>query len=109
MFAAANQQADDFPKTGKSVKKQREWPNQELWTWSWDLWILHGLSKNIMTYEYHTKHQQKLQAIVESGANALYFDHVSQTSWECDQKGDTVKKKQQAQNGVTHAKSMSPN
>lgn len=45
-----------------------------------------------MTYGYHAKDPQKLRAVAESGANALNFDHISQLTWESDQKGVMVKK-----------------
>lgn len=52
-----------------------------------------------MTYEYHTKNQQKLQAIADSGANALNFDHVSfsQTSEGLMKRGELLKRNNRPQ------------
>ena len=46
-----------------------------------------------MTCEYHAEDQKNLEnfrAVTESGGNALNFDHISQLSWESDQKGGIV-------------------
>ena len=57
-------------------------------------------AKNVMTYEYHTEDQKKCEnfiLVVESGTNALCFDHNSQPSSEADQKEGIVKERQEAQ------------
>lgn len=46
---------------------------------------LKNCEPEVMTCESHIKNQQKLQkysAVAQSGANALYFDHISHLSWE---------------------------
>lgn len=60
MFTAANHQIKAFPNTRTSEKEQE---NDRLKDCepeaSQDLWISQGLSKNIITYRYHAKEQQK--------------------------------------------------
>ena len=63
------------------------------------------IKHNSMTCGHHTKDQQSCQnyrTVTESGANALNFDHISQSRWKCDQMGE--REKPQAPNGITCAK-----
>ena len=59
-----------------------------------------------MICEQHTKDQQKLwelRAVAGSGTNILHFYHIFQAE-SLMKKGELLKKKQQAPNGVTCAK-----
>ena len=48
---------------------------------------------------------ENYREVGESGANALNFDHISKLSWEHDQTGKLLKKRQQVQDRATLGRS----